>query len=113
MWSLIKVTVVSISVSLLYAGLVLSICLGMMALAGCQTPKSPPHSYVIDRTGYYNYEDQERIKKNVAKFFEMFAKNPTGMKHWMLESKYPKCRVAGCAGRIFDGVCDVCGRERK
>lgn len=79
----------------------------MLALAGCSVPQSPEHSSIIDRT-CYSQECQERRIKNVAKFFEMFAKNPTGVKNWLLEGKYPKCKVAGCSGRILDGACDVC-----
>lgn len=78
--------------------------------SGCDIPKSPEHSNVIDHT-YCDYVCQEQRKKNLVKFYEIFAKNPTGVKNWMLEVKYPKCGGA-CPGRVFDGECDVCGEDR-
>ena len=82
-----------------------------LSMAGCGYPEAPEHSNVIDRT-YCDYECQEQRKKNLVKFYEIFAKNPTGVKNWMLEVKYPKCGGA-CPGRVFGGECDVCGKEKK
>jgi len=92
--------------------IVLCIIIGI-AVSGCASPDRPfKKSPVIDRT-CYDYECQERRKRNWKKFLGLYMQRPVAFKSMMLEGTYPKCKVAGCSGRIFDGVCDVCSGERK
>jgi len=101
----------NLNVLAITAWLVLCVVIGISLAGGC-APEAPQHSYVKDLT-QCDAACTERARANFEMFFRWCVQNPTAFKNIVLDRKYPRCTAVDCAGRVFDGYCDICGKEKK